>query len=140
MVYALAQRGAFIAAAAGNRGIDELVAPAQTPTVLTVGGVEDHNRRWRASDPDAVEGLALSPQHGDGDLPACADPQAGDSGVGALAEPLLVLPPSHIFYEMAAIEQVRRCPARRSGRLAGGFAAPRRRGHRARRTAGGAAG
>ncbi len=33
-----------MAAAAGNRGVEELLAPAQTPTVLTVGGVDDRNR------------------------------------------------------------------------------------------------
>jgi len=45
---ALAQRGVLIAAAAGNSGKEELKAPAQTPAVLTVGGVDDQNRLWTA--------------------------------------------------------------------------------------------
>ena len=47
--HALAQRGVLVAAAAGNRGVEELLAPAQTPTVLTVGGVDDRNLRWRST-------------------------------------------------------------------------------------------
>ncbi|MEZ4862156.1 MAG: S8 family serine peptidase [Caldilineaceae bacterium] len=43
---ALAERGVLVAAAAGNSGAAELKAPAQAPTVLTVGGVDDQNRPW----------------------------------------------------------------------------------------------
>lgn len=55
---ALAERGVVIAAAAGNSGKEELKAPAQTPAVLTVGGVDDHNRLW--TEPrSAMHGLTL---------------------------------------------------------------------------------
>ncbi len=42
---ALSAKGVLIAAAAGNRGRAELLAPAQAPSVLTVGGYDDGNRR-----------------------------------------------------------------------------------------------
>ena len=106
--HALAQRGVFVAAAAGNRGIHELLAPAQTPTVMTVGGVEDHNRRWRPDPAAAGEALSLYPhntgtvhtQHG----------QMRKPEILALGRwvPAPVLPSSHIFYEMVAIDRVRR--------------------------------
>lgn len=54
----LSRRGVLVCAAAGNSGRDELVAPAQAPSVLTVGGVADQNRRWQplsAADVDALE-------------------------------------------------------------------------------------
>jgi serine protease AprX len=57
--HALAQRGVLVAAAAGNRGTEELLAPAQTPTVLTVGGVDDRNQRWHSSVPDDIERMEL---------------------------------------------------------------------------------
>ena len=43
---ALSAKGVLIAAAAGNRGRAELVAPAQAPSVLTVGGYDHANRHW----------------------------------------------------------------------------------------------
>jgi serine protease AprX len=57
--HALAQRGVLVAAAAGNRGTEELLAPAQTPTVLTIGGVDDRNLRWHASTPEACARMEL---------------------------------------------------------------------------------
>jgi len=42
---ALSAKGVLIAAAAGNRGRAALLAPAQAPSVLTVGGYDDGNRR-----------------------------------------------------------------------------------------------
>lgn len=41
---ALSARGVLVVAAAGNRAAEILVAPAQSPSVLTVGGVDDGNR------------------------------------------------------------------------------------------------
>ena len=66
--HALAQRGVFVAAAAGNRGAEELLAPAQTPTVMTVGGVDDQNRRWRptrAARSGSPDALSAQFRHGD---------------------------------------------------------------------------
>jgi serine protease AprX len=57
--HALAQRGVLVAAAAGNRGAEELLAPAQTPTVLTVGGVDDGNLRWRSPAAEDIERMEL---------------------------------------------------------------------------------
>jgi len=106
--HALAQRGVLVAAAAGNRGVDELLAPAQTPTVLTVGGVEDHNRQWRPAAPDEVATLSLY-HHNSGKVTYRHAPIYKPELL-ALGRwlPAPVLPPSHVFYEMAAIDHVRR--------------------------------
>jgi len=42
----LHDEGVLVVAAAGNRPVEELLPPAQTPSVITVGGVDDHNLRW----------------------------------------------------------------------------------------------
>lgn len=42
---ALSERGVLVLAAAGNSGSPVLLPPAQTPSVLTVGGYEDANQR-----------------------------------------------------------------------------------------------
>ena len=55
----LSRRGVLICAAAGNRGQEELLAPAQAPSVLTVGGYEDQNLRWRPDQPAGLEQLTL---------------------------------------------------------------------------------
>lgn len=55
----LSQRGVLIAAAAGNRGHDIVLPPAQTPSVLTVGGVDDFNRRWSPLELDEIARLEL---------------------------------------------------------------------------------
>lgn len=106
--HALAQRGVFVAAAAGNRGVDELLAPAQTPTVMTVGGVEDHNRRWQPRSLSSVEQLSLY-HHNTGTVVYCHAPIRKPE-ILALGRwlPSPVLPPSHVFYEMTAIDHVRR--------------------------------
>jgi len=104
--HALAQRGVFVAAAAGNRGVDELLAPAQTPTVMTVGGVEDHNRRWQ---PHLSDAAALSLYHHNTGTVTYRHAPIRKPEILALGRwlPSPVLPPSHVFYEMTAIEQVR---------------------------------
>ena len=106
--HALAQRGVFVAAAAGNRGVDELLAPAQTPTVMTVGGVEDHNRRWRPHALNSIEQLSLY-HHNTGTVTYRHAPVRKPE-ILALGRwlPSPVLPPSHVFFEMAAIDHVRR--------------------------------
>ncbi len=50
----LSRRGVLVTAAAGNSGRRSLLAPAQAPSVLTVGGVDDHNLPW---DPLNAHGL-----------------------------------------------------------------------------------
>lgn len=102
----LAQRGVFIAAAAGNSELEQLLAPAQAPAVLTVGGIDDGNRRW-LPDGDGASGLRLYP-HNWGRVGA---------GHGLLRKPEVlalgrwlpspVLPPSPVFDEMVAIAHLR---------------------------------
>jgi serine protease AprX len=106
--HALAQRGLFVAAAAGNRGVDELLAPAQTPTVMTVGGVEDHNRRWQPQMPGATAGLSL--YHHNTGVVLYQHATIRKPEILALARwmPSPGLPLSHVFYEMVAIDLVRR--------------------------------
>lgn len=106
--HALAQRGLFVAAAAGNRGVDELLAPAQTPTVMTVGGVEDHNRRWQPQMPGTTATLSL--YHHNTGVVSYQHATIRKPEILALARwvPSPVLPLSHVFYEMVTIDLVRR--------------------------------
>lgn len=55
----LTRRGVLVVVAAGNSGQERLLAPAQAPSALTVGGIDDANRRWRADRPGEVAGLRL---------------------------------------------------------------------------------
>jgi len=55
----LTRRGVLVVVAAGNSGQERLLAPAQTPSALTVGGIDDANRRWRADRPGEVDRLRL---------------------------------------------------------------------------------
>jgi serine protease AprX len=55
----LSERGVLICAAAGNSGRNSLLAPAQAPSVLTVGGYEDANRRWNPAEAKALAALEL---------------------------------------------------------------------------------
>jgi serine protease AprX len=106
--HALAQRGVFVAAAAGNRGADELLAPAQTPTVLTVGGVEDGNRMWRPVFPDETERLSL--YHHNFGVVHYQNRLQRKPELLALGNwlPAPILPPSWVLREMHAIDRVRR--------------------------------
>lgn len=103
----LSRRGVLIAAAAGNRGIAQLVAPAQAPSVLTVGGVDDLNRRWSPRAAAEVERLALYP-HNWG-RSRSAERLWRKPELLALARwlPAPVLPPSPVFQEMHAIARLR---------------------------------
>jgi serine protease AprX len=104
---ALSERGVFIAAAAGNRGHDIVLPPAQAPSVLTVGGVDDFNRRWSPLELDEIARLDLYHHN-------WAEVDAGDHllkkpEVLALARwlPAPILPPSPVLEEMVAIGAVR---------------------------------
>jgi serine protease AprX len=104
----LSARGVLICAAAGNSGRAVLYAPAQAPSVLTVGGYEDHNRRWDGAKPAAVAAVDLY-HHNFGRV---------HSGAGWLPKPELlalaryvpapILPPSPIFQEMYTLGELRR--------------------------------
>jgi serine protease AprX len=56
---ALSERGVFVVAAAGNSQSDYLLAPAQTPSVLTVGGVDDANLPWHISYQNNLKQVSL---------------------------------------------------------------------------------
>jgi serine protease AprX len=103
----LTRRGVFIAAAAGNRGIEQLLAPAQAPSVLTVGGVDDLNRLWSPHAAAEVERLALYP-HNWGRVRS-AQRVWRKPELLALARwlPAPILPPTPIFQEMHAIARLR---------------------------------
>jgi len=58
-VEALTQAGVLVVAAAGNSGREELLAPAQAPSAITVGGMDDGNRRWRVDRPKERRRLRL---------------------------------------------------------------------------------
>lgn len=104
---ALAARGVFIAAAAGNRGVAELLAPAQTPSVMTVGGVDDANLRWQTPSPAALARLALY-HHNYGEVAVGQELQRKPELL-ALARwlPSPILPPSAVFCETHTIGRLR---------------------------------
>ncbi|MBX3011277.1 MAG: S8 family serine peptidase [Caldilineaceae bacterium] len=104
---ALVERGVVVAAAAGNRGAAELKAPAQTPTVLTVGGVDDANRRWLNPAPARLADLSLYP-HNYGTVTYQRE-QWHKPEILALGRwlPAPILPVSPIFREMAALGELR---------------------------------
>jgi len=115
---ALIARGVFITAAAGNSGREELRAPASTPSVLTVGGVDDGNLPW--SHTTTLAQMSLYP-HNYGtvianDVGPTRRGRAQDHHplqkpeLLALARwlPAPILPVSVIFREMAAIGELRR--------------------------------
>ncbi len=55
----LSRQGVLVVAAAGNGHREELLPPAPAPSAITVGGVDDGNRPWRADRREEVERLAL---------------------------------------------------------------------------------
>lgn len=55
----LTRRGVLVVVSAGNANRDMLLAPAQAPSALTVGGIDDGNMLWRADRPGAVDGLRI---------------------------------------------------------------------------------
>ncbi len=108
---ALAARGVFLAAAAGNSNKEELRAPAQSPAVLTVGGVDDGNRPWQS--PTQSQPLALYPHnYGTVTLGSSKGPRQQLHKPELLALgfwlPAPILPVSPIFGEVAALGALRR--------------------------------
>ena len=105
--HALAQRGVLVAAAAGNRGVEELLAPAQTPTVLTVGGVDDRNLRWRSAVGTDLGQMELY-HHNYGSVP-WGHSLLRKPELLALARwlPSPILPPSPILRETYLIDRLR---------------------------------
>jgi serine protease AprX len=104
----LTQRGVFVVAAAANSGRDQLLAPAQTPSVLTVGGIDDHNRLW---DPLLVDGMGRLElyRHNYGLVVGAHGPQRKPELLApATFIPGPILPVSPIFREMHAIGRLRR--------------------------------
>ena len=100
---ALSAKGVLIAAAAGNRGRAELLAPAQAPSVLTVGGYDDGNRRLD----EARSHITLYP-HNYGTVehlrPNSALPQQKPELLApARWLPSPILPVTTVFCEMIAI-------------------------------------
>jgi serine protease AprX len=103
----LSARGVLICAAAGNSGRAALYAPAQTPSVLTVGGYEDQNLRWQGPLPASLAQFTLYPtNHGavlhQGNL--LYKPE-----ILALARwaPAPILPNSPVLHETVAIHRLR---------------------------------
>jgi serine protease AprX len=94
----------LIVAAAGNSPVEHLLAPAQAPSILTVGGVDDQNRAVDPADPAEIAlyhhgyGRVAGP-HGLRQKPDLLAPAAW------LAGP--ILPVSPIFREMHAIDRLR---------------------------------
>lgn len=103
----LARRGVVIAAAAGNSAREHLLAPAQAPSVITVGGVDDGNRRRALDCAAEIATLALYPHNWS--LVGAGHALIRKPEVLALGRwlPSPVLPPSSVFDEMAAIGRLR---------------------------------
>jgi serine protease AprX len=55
----LTRRGVLVVVAAGNANRHELLPPAQAPSAVTVGGIDDRNRRWQSDQPEEVARLRL---------------------------------------------------------------------------------
>jgi serine protease AprX len=103
----LSRQGVLICAAAGNSGTERLLAPAQTPSVLTVGGFDDANRPWSPHHPDEVAGLTLY-HHNFGQVYAADGPIRKPEllAVGRyVGSP--ILPPSPVLHETHAIAALR---------------------------------
>ena len=104
----LSERGVLVAAAAGNSGRNALLAPAQAPSVVTVGGYDDHNRHWNPASHADVRHLAIYHHN-----------WAGTRANGKLiSKPELlalgryvpgpILPVSPVWHEMETIAALRR--------------------------------
>ena len=110
---ALSAKGVLIAAAAGNRGREELLAPAQAPSVLTVGGYDDANHVWRPEVQKDVKHLTLYP-HNYGAVWGEAGPiHKPEILAPARWVPAPVLPVSSVFREMVTLSELRQVLASR---------------------------
>lgn len=105
---ALAERGVLIAAAAGNSGQEGLKAPAQTPAVLTIGGVDDHNRPW--TEPTPTRQMDFTLYHHNYGTVTHKRAVLYKPELLALGRwlPAPILPVSPIFREVAALGALRR--------------------------------
>lgn len=104
----LSERGVLVCAAAGNSGRNALYAPAQAPSVLTVGGYEDHNRRWSRDDRSAVAALELyHHNHGRVRL-AGRSLRKPELLAPARYLPAPILPPTPLFQELYTVGELRR--------------------------------
>lgn len=101
----LARRGVLVVAAAGNSNRQELLAPAQAPSAVTVGGIDDGNRRLRPDQAEDIARLDLYPHNWgvvDVDSAPIAKPE-----LLALARwvPAPILPVSSLFRELWVLGQ-----------------------------------
>jgi serine protease AprX len=103
----LSAAGVLVCAAAGNSGKPELVAPAQAPDVLTVGGYADHNRRWLIF-PATERELALYPHNYGAVWHARRRLSKPEILAGARWLPAPILPPSSVMLETQMIGALRR--------------------------------
>ncbi len=101
----LTQRGVLVVAASGNANRADLLAPAQSPSALTVGGVNDHNRRWHSPDPADLAYIEL--YHHNWGVSVVDDGQLAKPEIvaPALWVPAPILPVSAIFREMWVLGQ-----------------------------------
>ena len=82
----LAAQGVLIVAAAGNSPVEHLLAPAQAPSILTVGGIDDQNRALDPARPletsrSTTTGMNASPgRAGRCASPSCWPPLPGWPG------------------------------------------------------------
>jgi len=104
----LSRRGVLICAAGGNSGREQLYAPAQTPTVLTVGGFEDQNLRWQVTDPADRERLTLYHHNYGTALDGRAKLRKPEILALGRWLPAPILPPSTIFREAYALGELQR--------------------------------
>jgi serine protease AprX len=109
---ALSARGVLVVAAAGNRAAEILVAPAQAPSVLTVGGVDDGNRAvaplYGQASSHGYDALALY-HHNFGVVRGEEGPQRKPDLLAPAAWiPGPILPISPILREAYAIDRLRR--------------------------------
>ena len=104
----LSERGVLVVAAGGNSGRRSLLAPAQAPSVLTVGGLDDHNRPWRRHVPPEIGQLGL--YHHNWDWIEGHDGWQSKPDILAPAQwlPGPVLPVSSVFEELLAASSILR--------------------------------
>ena len=104
----LSYHGVLVAAASGNSGRAELLPPAQSPSVLTVGGYDDRNRRWSLLAPEEIAGLGRY-HHNFGKVTGL-DGGVQKPEILGLAHfvPSPILPGTPTFREMHAIDALRR--------------------------------
>lgn len=101
----LTRRGVLVVSAAGNSNRGELVAPAQAPSAITVGGIDDGNRRIRLDRPE--ETIRYQGYHHNWGPVYVDSWQIAKPEVVAPAKwvPAPVLPVSPIFREMWVLDQ-----------------------------------